>query len=131
MVCLLSSGACHDCREARLRAGRRIRRLTLTMPSWHFRWCRIPAFCVLWCLGSTLLSLQASVFGERDLPRLSSDGLSALVTGVSDPIHKLDPANPTSHLSKILIPRVRKSLCYLFILQQVELRIQLIPKTAP
>ncbi|XP_006457942.1 hypothetical protein AGABI2DRAFT_199040 [Agaricus bisporus var. bisporus H97] len=75
------------------------------MPSWLFGCCRVSLFCALWCLASTFLSLQASVLGERDLPQLSSDELSVLVTGVPDPILKLDPANPNSHLSKILIPR--------------------------
>ncbi|KAJ3573432.1 hypothetical protein NP233_g2429 [Leucocoprinus birnbaumii] len=75
------------------------------MPSWHPRWCRVPVFLILWCLCSCLPSLQASLFGKRELPKLSSDELSVLVSGVPDPVDKLDPANPASHLSKILIPR--------------------------
>lgn len=79
-----------------------------TMSSWPPHWCRIPAFWVLWCLGSCLISLQASLFGKRELPQLSSDELTVLVSGVPDPVNKLDPANSASHLSKILIPRARE-----------------------
>lgn len=71
------------------------------------------------------------MLGERDLPQLSSDELSVLVTGVPDPILKLDPANPNSHLSKILIPRARELLCYLSRLLRIEPGIQLAPKTLP
>jgi len=60
-----------------------------------------------------LISLQASLFGKRELPQLSSDELTLLVSGVPDPVSKLDPANSASHLSKILIPRARE---YSFIL---------------
>ncbi|TFK54624.1 hypothetical protein OE88DRAFT_1623609 [Heliocybe sulcata] len=50
------------------------------------------------------LTWQASVLGERSLDALSSDAISLLVS-TPDPVKNIDPTNPTSHLSKILIPR--------------------------
>ncbi|KIM79620.1 hypothetical protein PILCRDRAFT_823155 [Piloderma croceum F 1598] len=50
-------------------------------------------------------SLQASTLGERDLSLLSSGQISSLVS-FPDPVRNVDPSNPNSHLSKILIPRV-------------------------
>ncbi len=88
--------------------------------SWPPRWCRIPAFWVLWCLGSRLLSLQAPLFGKRELPQLSSDELTVLVSGVPDPVSKLDPTNSASHLSKILIPRAREHLFFLLLLHKLN-----------
>ncbi|KAF5315617.1 hypothetical protein D9611_004951 [Ephemerocybe angulata] len=65
----------------------------------------------LWCLLSWvwLLSLpanswQASSLGERSLPKLSSDDVLRLISS-PDPVKNVDPSNPDSHLSKILIPR--------------------------
>ncbi|KAF8236303.1 glutaminyl-peptide cyclotransferase-like protein [Tricholoma matsutake] len=49
-------------------------------------------------------SHQASTLGERTLPTLSQSEISRLVS--SDPVENLDPSNPSSHLSNILIPRV-------------------------
>lgn len=51
-------------------------------------------------------SHQASTLGERTLPTLSQSEISRLVS--SDPVENLDPSNPSSHLSNILIPRVGK-----------------------
>lgn len=42
--------------------------------------------------------------GPRDLRELSSEQLAALV-GAVDPVKNIDPNDPQSHLSKILIPR--------------------------
>ena len=47
---------------------------------------------------------QASL-GERALPQLTDSGISTLVS-ITDPVKNLDPHNPSSHLAKILIPRV-------------------------
>ena len=49
-------------------------------------------------------SLQASRLGEREFKSLSASALSFLVAH-PDPIRNVDPSNPSSHLSKILIPR--------------------------
>lgn len=45
-----------------------------------------------------------SQLGERDLPNLNAAQISALVA-FPDPVRSVDPSNPDSHLSKILIPR--------------------------
>jgi glutaminyl-peptide cyclotransferase len=64
-------------------------------------------------LGLTLLlacpwpSYQASTLGERDLPQLNASDISVLLS-TPDPLRNMDPSNPSSHLSKILIPRVCK-----------------------
>ncbi|THH00780.1 hypothetical protein EW026_g1804 [Hermanssonia centrifuga] len=50
-------------------------------------------------------SSQASALGKRDLVHLSSSALSS-ITAHPDPVKNIDPTNPSSHLSKILIPRV-------------------------
>jgi glutaminyl-peptide cyclotransferase len=52
-------------------------------------------------------SRQASSLGERKLPELSHKELLNLVSS-PDPVKNVDPSNSSSHLSKILIPRVRK-----------------------
>jgi glutaminyl-peptide cyclotransferase len=48
--------------------------------------------------------IQGSKLGRRELPSLSSSDVTKLVKA-TDPLINLDPSNPTSHLSKILIPR--------------------------
>lgn len=50
------------------------------------------------------IALQASTLGPRDLKKLSSGAISSLIAH-PDPIRNIDPKNPNSHLSKILIPR--------------------------
>lgn len=50
-------------------------------------------------------SLQKSTLGERDFIALNADAISYLVSN-PDPVRNIDPHNPSSHLSKILIPRV-------------------------
>lgn len=58
--------------------------------------------CVL--LGFPVPSEQASRLGKRDLIQLSAHEMAALVSH-PDPVRNIDPQNPSSHLSKILIPR--------------------------
>ncbi|KAG6828588.1 hypothetical protein H0H92_007378 [Tricholoma furcatifolium] len=55
--------------------------------------------CVPLCVYS------ASTIGERELPELSTSSIINLIS-TPDPVRQLDPSNPDSHLSKILIPRV-------------------------
>ncbi|CAK5265321.1 unnamed protein product [Mycena citricolor] len=63
---------------------------------------RTLIFCLL-LLPS--LTWQRSTLGERALTPLSLDSMSKLVSS-PDPLKQLDPNDPHSHLSKILIPRV-------------------------
>ncbi|GLB34720.1 putative peptidase M28 family protein [Lyophyllum shimeji] len=56
-------------------------------------------------LFSALYTCLASRLGDRTLPELSASGITTLIT-TPDPIKNVDPSNPASHLSKILIPRV-------------------------
>ena len=67
----------------------------------------------LWLLSFlfsiSLTSIQGSKLERRELPLLSSTDLARLVTA-TDPLINLDPLDPTSHLSKILIPRAGLSL---------------------
>ena len=62
----------------------------------------------LWLLFLVLSIPLTSVLGsnlvQRELPSLSPTDIAKLVTA-RDPLNNLDPSNPTSHLSKILIPR--------------------------
>ncbi|KIP10852.1 hypothetical protein PHLGIDRAFT_183783 [Phlebiopsis gigantea 11061_1 CR5-6] len=46
----------------------------------------------------------ASRLGKRDFARLAADAMAELVAH-PDPVRNVDPTNPTSHLSRILIPR--------------------------
>lgn len=61
--------------------------------------CLLSVFTLIWP------SLSASTLGPRDFKQLTSDGISSLVAH-PDPIRNVDPNNPSSHLSQILIPRV-------------------------
>ncbi|KAG6833071.1 hypothetical protein H0H87_011816 [Tephrocybe sp. NHM501043] len=56
-------------------------------------------------LSLPLCAYQASTLGERELPELSASGVANLISN-PDPIKQLDPSNPTSHVSRMLIPRV-------------------------
>ncbi|KAF9053062.1 hypothetical protein BJ165DRAFT_1445257 [Panaeolus papilionaceus] len=56
-------------------------------------------------LSLVSLSLQASSLGRRELPQLANEDITRLIS-VTDPVKNMDPSNPNSHLSKILIPRV-------------------------
>lgn len=63
----------------------------------------------LWVLGLLGLSIfsvccHAAKLGPRDLTPLSSKAIASLVAS-PDPVRNVDPHNPTSHLSRILIPR--------------------------
>ncbi|EPQ57888.1 hypothetical protein GLOTRDRAFT_71794 [Gloeophyllum trabeum ATCC 11539] len=66
----------------------------------------LPLSLLLCVFVATLpsLSSQASVLGERALTPLAPNSISQL-TSTPDPVKNVDPANPSSHLSKILIPR--------------------------
>ncbi|KAF8623448.1 hypothetical protein AX15_006235 [Amanita polypyramis BW_CC] len=55
-------------------------------------------------LVSATSSLQHSVLGERALPRLSDSDMLKL-SSTPDPLKNLDPGEPDSHVSRILIPR--------------------------
>lgn len=55
-------------------------------------------------LGCLLLGSDASRLGKRELLELSSESIASLVA-FPDPVRNIDPSNPTSHLSRILIPR--------------------------
>lgn len=68
--------------------------------------CSFCTLLVLLCLTLSLPSpsQQASTLGERDFSQLSAGALDTLISH-PDPIRNIDPSNPSSHLSKILIPR--------------------------
>lgn len=55
-------------------------------------------------LAALALSSHAAKLGQRDFKPLSSKAISTLVSS-PDPVRNIDPHNPSSHLSKILIPR--------------------------
>ncbi|KAJ6531301.1 hypothetical protein B0H19DRAFT_1040750 [Mycena capillaripes] len=65
----------------------------------------LPRALVLFLLVLPSLTFQRSTLGERALPPLSAAAISTLVSS-PDPLKQLDPKNPSSHLSHILIPRV-------------------------
>lgn len=62
----------------------------------------------LWLLflifSISLIAVHGSKLERRELPSLSSTDITKLVA-TTDPLINLDPSNPSSHLSKILIPR--------------------------
>ncbi|KAJ7074122.1 glutaminyl-peptide cyclotransferase-like protein [Mycena amicta] len=66
-----------------------------------------PSMRVALLLGLFLAAptLQRSTLGARELTHLSPAAISTLISS-PDPLRQLDPENPSSHLSKILIPRV-------------------------
>ncbi|PCH37885.1 hypothetical protein WOLCODRAFT_135903 [Wolfiporia cocos MD-104 SS10] len=51
-----------------------------------------------------LLECQASKLGKRDFTQLSPSAITSLVSS-PDPVINIDPSDPSSHLSHILIPR--------------------------
>ncbi|KAJ7632958.1 glutaminyl-peptide cyclotransferase-like protein [Roridomyces roridus] len=65
----------------------------------------LPRALLLLLLALPLPTLQRSTLGQRDFTPLSTGAISTLVSS-PDPLKQLDPTNPSSHLSKILIPRV-------------------------
>ncbi|KAG2020131.1 glutaminyl-peptide cyclotransferase-like protein [Coprinopsis cinerea AmutBmut pab1-1] len=64
-------------------------------------WVWTSCLALLWF---SQYSLQASILGERSLEPLSAEGLEVLLKK-PDPVKNIDPRDPSSHLSKILIPR--------------------------
>jgi len=56
-------------------------------------------------MGLAVLSLQHSIFGERALRQLSDEEMLVLAAS-PDPLANMNPSEPDSHLSHILIPRV-------------------------
>jgi glutaminyl-peptide cyclotransferase len=70
----------------------------------RLRWQLYLAFLVVLFMAPN--SHQAATIDRRELMPLSSDDIAKLVT-IKDPLKNLDPSNPASHLSKILIPRAR------------------------
>jgi hypothetical protein len=78
-----------------------------SMSGFSFAWACLVLICLLGLFPSC--SLQASTLGERDFSVLSSGQISNLVSSL-DPVRNIDPSNPNSHLSKILIPRVGEVL---------------------
>ncbi|KAI0333587.1 hypothetical protein GY45DRAFT_1244718 [Cubamyces sp. BRFM 1775] len=58
----------------------------------------------LLCLVALALSCHAAKLGPRQFKALSHEAINSLVSS-PDPVRNVDPHNPTSHLSKLLIPR--------------------------
>ncbi|KJA27483.1 hypothetical protein HYPSUDRAFT_35382 [Hypholoma sublateritium FD-334 SS-4] len=62
---------------------------------------------LLWLLAPLILatsSHQATTLNRRELTAMASDDVAKLIA-ITDPLKNVDPSNPASHLSKILIPR--------------------------
>jgi glutaminyl-peptide cyclotransferase len=98
----------HQCSNTRRRS--RVSMSMRTVAGWPISG---PWVCLLILSVLALLpaySLQASTLGQRDLSLLSSGQISSLVS-FPDPARNVDPSNPNSHLSKILIPRVGTCGC--------------------
>jgi glutaminyl-peptide cyclotransferase len=55
--------------------------------------------------------MQGSTLGQRDFSQLTSQQILTLAAA-TDPVVNVDTNNPTSHLSKILIPRA--GMCPLY-----------------
>ncbi|KAF7363790.1 Peptide hydrolase [Mycena sanguinolenta] len=68
-------------------------------------WVSLPRSLLLFLLALPPPTFQRSTLGERELTQLSGAAISTLVSS-PDPLKQLDPRDPSSHLSKILIPRV-------------------------
>ena len=68
--------------------------------------CNFTTYLVLLCLliSFPAPSHQASRLGKRDFKHLSQSDITSLIAH-PDPVQNIDPHNPNSHLSKILIPR--------------------------
>lgn len=69
----------------------------------------LRGFLFLVICSFTILSVQCESLDRRSLQPLSSEDISKLLT-IQDPVKNLDPSNPQSHLSKILIPRAGKPI---------------------
>ncbi|KAJ7112449.1 glutaminyl-peptide cyclotransferase-like protein [Mycena crocata] len=68
-------------------------------------WLSLPRALAVFLLVLPAPTFQRSTLGERELLPLSAAAISTLVSS-PDPLKQLDPKNPSSHLSQILIPRV-------------------------
>lgn len=66
----------------------------------------LPLFIIFLALPSFL---RAATLDRRELSPLSTDDMMRLISA-RDPLKNLNPSNPVSHLSKILIPRARTPL---------------------
>lgn len=75
----------------------------------------LRSLCMGWRLQPyplfILLLVLPSIFGaatldRRELSPVSTDDMIQLISA-RDPLKNLNPSNPASHLSKILIPRAR------------------------
>ena len=66
---------------------------------------RVPLLCLLSVFTLIWPALSASTLGPREFKKLSSDALGSLVSH-PDPMRHINPNDTSSHLSKILIPRV-------------------------
>ena len=68
--------------------------------------CNFTTYLVLLCLlvSFPAPSHQASRLGKREFKHLSQSDIASLIAH-PDPVQNIDPHNPNSHLSKILIPR--------------------------
>ncbi|KAL4244003.1 Peptide hydrolase [Abortiporus biennis] len=77
---------------------------TMGWKQWRLLDLATPILLVTIFLTWPSPSLQASSLDRRELKQLSSQAIASLVSH-PDPVKNIDPANPSSHLSKILIPR--------------------------
>lgn len=95
----------HPCRTRQLRDHQ------VPSNSWSLYKCSLHWVCLLAFLMFPASSLQASMLGKRNLSQLSLEQISILVS-TSDPLQNMDPSNPNSHLSRILIPRAGERVIY-------------------
>lgn len=90
-----------------------------TRPSWSA--CGTVSFSLFLVIFINLhLSWGAQKLGERALQELSPAQISSLVSK-PDPTRNLNPNDPNSHLSKILIPRPREPSLVLLLAETVPL----------
>lgn len=90
-----------------------------TRPSWSA--CGTVSFSLFLVIFINLhLSWGAQKLGERALQELSPAQISSLVSK-PDPTRNLNPNDPNSHLSKILIPRPREPSLVLLLAETVLL----------
>ncbi|KDQ61156.1 hypothetical protein JAAARDRAFT_124587 [Jaapia argillacea MUCL 33604] len=64
----------------------------------------LPILTIVLLLAFPHVSIQASTLGERSLEELSVQAVESLVS-LRDSVKNIDPTDPSSHLSRILIPR--------------------------
>ncbi|TRM58588.1 hypothetical protein BD626DRAFT_633857 [Schizophyllum amplum] len=75
------------------------------MRPWRPSACLLSARSLRASLVAVLLAGITVAAGSRQLIELSATDIATLVSA-KDPLEQLDPSNPSSHLAKILIPRV-------------------------